>query len=80
MGCLLRLVTVMLLTMGAFLWFMFLGQLYEKLVHPAQKNLNGEEFYLFGLVLAFFTVIIALGFRRWRKSPQPPADEPRSDG
>ena len=69
----------MLLTVGAFLWFVFLVQFYEKLVHPTQKNLSGEEFYLFGLVLLFFTVIIFLGFRRWRKHPQLPTDKPHGE-
>jgi len=63
MGCLLRLITVMFLTAGALLWFAFLVQLYEKIVHPHQKNLSGEGFFLVGLILAFFTVIIYLGFR-----------------
>ncbi|WP_210514018.1 hypothetical protein [Hymenobacter terricola] len=63
MGCLLKVMTAMFLTAGALLWLVFLGQLYEKMVHPNQKNLNGEQFFLIGLVLAFFTVIICLGLR-----------------
>ena len=66
----------MLLTMGAFLWLCFLEALYEKLVHPAQKNLSGEQFFLVGLVLVFFTVIIYLGFRSQREPAEPPAAEP----
>ena len=68
MGCLLRLITVMLLTLGALLWFVFLGQLYEKLVHPEQKNLNTGEFFWLGLALFFFTAITYMGFRIKRAS------------
>lgn len=62
MGCSLQLIKVMLLT-GVLLWLTFLSQLYEKLVHPERKNLSGGGFFLVGLALAFFTVIIYLGFR-----------------
>ncbi len=51
MKLLLRLVTVMLVTLGAFLWLVFLSQFYEKIVRPETKNLRGEEFFLVGLVL-----------------------------
>jgi len=67
----------MLLTIGGLSWLIFLGQLYEKLVHPEDKNLNGGEFFLVGLVLTFFTVIVYLGFRSHREPP--PTKEPPSD-
>ena len=63
MGCLLKLVTGMLLGIGAFLWFAFLGQLYEKTMHPDMKNFSGSEFFLAGLILAFLTALTYLGFR-----------------
>jgi hypothetical protein len=63
MGCLLKLVTGGLLTIGALLWLTFLVQLFEKLVHPQQKNLSGEGFFIVGLVLTFLTAFIYLGFR-----------------
>ena len=66
MGCLLRLITVMLLTAGACLWLVFLGQVYEKLVHPEQKNFNSGEFFWLGLGLFFLTAITYLGFRAKR--------------
>ena len=68
MGCLLRLITVMLLTVGVFLWFFFLTQLYEKVAHPQQRNLSSGEFFLTGLVLTFFTIVTYLGFRSRSKS------------
>ena len=76
MGYLLRLITAMLLTIGALSWLIFLGQLYEKLVHPGDKNLSGGEFFLAGLVLVFFTLVVYIGFRPHRETP--PTKEPPS--
>ena len=53
----------MLGTAGAVLWLFFLTQLFEKFVHPMQRNLSNEEFFLAGLVLALFTTVTYLGFR-----------------
>ena len=64
MGCLLKLITVMLLAIGGISWVFFFAQLFKKIVHPNQKNLRGEEFFLVGLMLLFLTVISYLGFRK----------------
>jgi len=68
MGCLLRLITVMLLTLGALLWFGFLGALYEKMLHPGQKNLNTKHLFWLGLGL-FFSPPLLTGVFAPNESP-----------
>ena len=79
MRVLLRTTTGIIVAFGAFVWGVFLVQLYEKAVHPHQKNLNGDEFYGVGLILTFLTVMAYLGLHSARKSYEKRSNETRNN-